>query len=403
MTGNSTPVLIVGGGIGGLTLALSLATLGRRSHILEARPVFSEAGAGIQLGPNATRVLSQIGVADLLAESVSRPAAIKVRDARTARSISELPLGDWIEERHNAPYWVAHRVDLQAALVAKATASPLIKISMNYKITELDNGKDADKVTAISENGQSVSGDILVGSDGLWSTVRKYLYPDYNLPYSGTTAARAILQKNDIPPDFLENVTSCWLAPNAHVVHYPVRAGQALAIIVVTSAPQPSEGWGAAVPSEEIMAATADFNKELRDLLARAKNWHRWALFTPAPLKKWSRGRVTLLGDAAHPILPFLAQGGAMAIEDAIVLAWELTKYHDSHDIAFYAYEAQRRNRVRHIQKTSRDNGKAYHLKGVSASARNIVLSALSPARMMQRYDWVYGWQHNRDIGEIKL
>ncbi|HUS98307.1 MAG TPA: FAD-dependent monooxygenase [Hyphomicrobiaceae bacterium] len=401
MTTLTPPVLIAGGGIGGLTLALALASWGRASHILEARPVFSEAGAGIQLGPNATRILKQIGVAARLAESVSCPTAVKVRDAVTGKPLTELPLGDWMNRRHHSPYWVAHRADLQSALVASAKASPLIEISMNARITAFKEG--SDDVTVKCESGAAAQGCVLVGADGLWSSVRTLMQPSFKLRYSGTTAARTVLRRSEVPDEFMDGATGAWLAPTAHVVHYPIQAGNALAIVVITTGPQPAEGWGIPIPAAEIMTRVSEYDYPLHSLLARAENWHRWALFDPDPVRHWSHGRTTLLGDAAHPILPFLAQGGAMAIEDAVVLAWELTRHEGSHDIAFQAYEAQRQHRVRKVQKTSRENGTAYHLKGMAASARNLALASMPPQRIMQRYDWIYGWRHDQEYGEIEL
>lgn len=401
MLEGSGAILIAGGGIGGLTLALSLARWGRRSRILEARTAFSEAGAGIQLGPNATGLLIDLGLGDELAKAAVTPESIHVRDAASGRPLADLPLGTWIKSRFGTPYWVTHRADLQAALVSAARASPLIEITHDFRVARVSD--DSHGVAVTSERGDVVHGAVLVGADGLWSSVRKLLYPDYDLTYSGTTAARAIIPFDVVPEPQRACQTGVWLAPSAHIVHYPVRGGKALAIVVITSEQEPQAGWGIPWPAEKVLSSTAGFDHELRTLLAQPEEWHRWALFNPRPLRRWSQGRITLLGDAAHPILPFLAQGGAMAIEDAAVLGWELARGYGNHTHVFQAYEDQRRLRVDRVQKASRDNGIAYHLRGFAATARNMALATTPPALLMQRYDWIYGWQHDMEYGEVEL
>jgi 2-polyprenyl-6-methoxyphenol hydroxylase-like FAD-dependent oxidoreductase len=397
----SGTILICGGGIGGLTLALALAKWGRRSRILEARSEFSTAGAGIQLGPNATRLLGGLGVTERLSAKAVSPHSIHVRDAQSGRPLADLPLGSWIAKRHDAPYWVLHRADLQAALLETARASPLIEISTGFKVAAIDERDD--RVVVTGEAGDVAEGPFVVGADGVWSEVRRRLFPDFNLRYAGTTAARTIVAMDDVPADHRDLRTGVWLAPSAHFVHYPISGGAALAVVVITRAPQPDVGWGLPCPAEEVTACAKPFDGALRELLSRGQDWQRWALFDPKPLRRWSRGRVTLLGDAAHPILPFLAQGGAMAIEDAVVLGWEVARGYGNHGHVFAAYEAQRVGRVTHIQKASRDNGIAYHLSGLSASARNMALRTTPAHLLMQRYDWVYAWHHDMDYGEVEL
>jgi salicylate hydroxylase len=398
---NSGTILICGGGIGGLTLALALAKWGRRSHVLEARSEFSTAGAGIQLGPNATRLLGGLGVTERLAEKAVSPQSIHVHDAPSGHPLADLPLGSWIEKRHGAPYWVLHRTDLQAALLDAAQSSPLIEITTGFRVIAIE--ERADSVIVTSDAGDTAKGLFVVGADGVWSEVRKFLFSDFELRYAGTTAARTIIPMSDLPNDYRDPQTRVWLAPSAHFVHYPINGGAALAVVVITSAAQPEVGWGLPCPVDDVVACAAPFDAALMDLLRRGRDWQRWALFDPKPLRRWSRGRVTLLGDAAHPILPFLAQGGAMAIEDAVVLGWEVARGYGDHGHVFDAYEAQRRSRVAHVQKASRDNGIAYHLSGLSATARNMALRTTPAQLLMQRYDWVYAWQHDMDYGEVEL
>lgn len=401
MLDGSETILIAGGGIGGLTLALALARWGRRSRILEARSELSEAGAGIQLGPNATRLLGELGVGESLAQYSVSPQSIEVREAESGRHLAELPLGEWISARHGSPYWVLHRADLQRCLVAAANASPLIELSYGFRVASV--AEDAHGVSVSSDPSEEARGAILVGADGIWSGVRNLVEPNFDLRFAGTTAARAIIPMSDVPEALRGERTGVWLAPSAHIVHYPVRAGAALAIVVITAESQPEQGWGIPWPAEAVLAKTTSFDLGVRELLGRAENWHRWALFNPRPLQTWSKGRITLLGDAAHPILPFLAQGGAMAIEDAVVLAWEIARGYGTHAHVFDAYETQRRGRIQHVQKASRDNGTAYHLSGFAAGARNLALNSTPGGLLMQRYDWIYGWHHDMEFGEVAL
>ena len=401
MLENKGTTLICGGGIGGLTLALALAKWGRRSRILEARPEFSTVGAGIQLGPNATRLLDNLDVSAHLAATAVSPRSIHVRDAQSGRALADLPLGAWISGRHGAPYWVVHRAELQAALLATAQASPLIEICTDFRVEGIE--EFSDKIVVTSASGATTEGLFLVGADGVWSRTRAHVFPDFELRYAGTTAARTIIPMADVPEDHRDIRTGVWLAPSAHIVNYPIRGGDALAVVVISAESEPESGWGVPWPSESVMARVSNFDGALQDLLRRGEGWQRWALFNPKPLRRWSRGRVVLLGDAAHPILPFLAQGGAMAIEDAVVLAWEVARGYGNHGHVFEAYEAQRCNRVAHIQKASRENGTAYHLTGLSASARNMALRSTPAHLLMQRYDWIYGWHHDMDYGEVEL
>ncbi|MCB1509826.1 MAG: FAD-dependent monooxygenase [Hyphomicrobiaceae bacterium] len=397
----SGPILIAGGGIGGLTLSLALAKWGRRSRILEARDTFSEAGAGIQLGPNATRLLRDFGIATGLGRSAVSPEGIHVRDGISGQFLADLPLGSWIESRHGAPYLVTHRADLQSALLDAVRASPLIEISNGFRVEAIS--EDAAGVHVRNSDGTVATGPILVGADGIWSRIRTLLHPDFALTYSGTAATRAILPMSEVPTEQRALRTGVWLAPSAHIVHYPVRGGDALAIVVITSDPDPGVGWGIPVSAESVMSHVTGFDSSVRLLLSRADDWHRWALFNPKPLRRWSRGRVTLLGDAAHPILPFLAQGGAMAIEDAAVLGWEIARGYGTYTHIFQAYEDQRITRVTQVQKSSRDNGTAYHLSGIAATTRNLALASAPTNMIMQRYDWIYGWQHDMEYGEVEL
>jgi salicylate hydroxylase len=390
MTRNE-PVLIAGGGIAGLATALALAQHGIPSHVLEQRAHFSEAGAGIQIGPNGVRVLTALGVTTDLKSHVSLPEEIVVHQGASGRVLTRMPLGGWIAERHAAPYWVVHRRDLQSALLARARSTPGISIETGFAVTEaVDEG---ERVIARSASGAVVGGPALIGADGVRSRVRTLLAPGAQLRFSGKAASRSLLS-----PDMalaLGDPASMgvWLAPGAHVVHYPVAAGAQIAVVAIVPDNRMTDDWAAPNEWAALEPHLAGFAPALRSTLARAPEWRRWALVEADPLAHLPKGCIALVGDAAHPVLPFLAQGGVMALEDAVVLVDAIAARRDSLPEALAAYEAARRRRVQAIVATSRQNGRIFHLAGLAALARDLVLATVPSARLMARYDWVYGWR----------
>ncbi len=236
------PILIAGGGIGGLATALALANRGFASEILERRLVFAEEGAGIQIGPNGTRILAALGVADALRPHVGVPAALHVHDGAIGATLSKLPLGDWIEQRHGAPYWVAHRQDLHAALLNRVQATPLVRVSLNSAVTHVDAGDNG--VIVHTHDNRRVHGAALVGADGLWSSVRKTLDPEREPRFAVKSAVRTVIDARRAPAALNDGNTHIWLRPRAHVVHYPVRAGREIAVVVILDDQDLSDGWG---------------------------------------------------------------------------------------------------------------------------------------------------------------
>jgi salicylate hydroxylase len=384
------PILIAGGGIAGLSLSVALARRGIASRILERNSVFSEAGAGIQLGPNAIGVLRRLGVAPRLAPHAAWPASIDVRDGRAGHRITRLPLGAWVVHRYGEPYGVVHRADLQTALLETAKAESAIEIVEGFRVENVGVGANGG-ITADSEEGDRQKGQALIGADGIWSSVRRWIEPEADLNFSGKTASRAILPIEEVAEEF-RDVTTVWLMPGAHVVHYPVRGGRAMALVVVIDGPWPGRGWGHATDAKTVLARVAGADSKLISLLKQASEWRSWALYDPAPLSTWFKGSVCLMGDAAHPVLPFLAQGGVMALEDAETLAVCIARFGDDFPTAFAAYEAQRKDRVERVQRASRRNGTIFHASGLSRVARDAALRAAPGALMMARYDWLYGW-----------
>lgn len=384
------PILIAGGGIAGLSLALALARRKIPSRILERNAVFSEAGAGIQVGPNGIGVLRRLGVAPRLAPHAAWPTAIEVFDGETGTRLAGLPLGGFMARRYGEPYAVVHRADLQSALLEAVRAEPLVEIVESFRVENvqlLPNGG----VSVDSDVGDREKGPGLIGADGLWSAVRRWIDPEADLNFSGKTASRAILPIEEVPEAF-HGITGVWLMPGAHIVHYPVRGARALALVVVVDGPWPGRGWGNVTEPAAVIGRITKASSRLTSLLRRATEWRSWALYDPEPLGTWSKGPVVLIGDAAHPILPFLAQGGVMALEDAETLSVCIARYGDDLSAAFTAYEAQRRPRVEKVQRASRRNGAIFHATGLTRVARDATLRITPGMLMMARYDWLYGW-----------
>ncbi|MFM9943407.1 MAG: FAD-dependent monooxygenase [Hyphomicrobiaceae bacterium] len=387
------PILIAGGGISGLAAALALAATGRSSRILERRVTFSESGAGIQLSPNAVHVLRHLGLADRLAPHVGTPAAIVVRDGATGSVLQRLPLDPWLEARHGAPYWVAHRRDLQAALLAACRDHPLIDIVTSFDVDRVV--ETAAGIEAVGIDGARQTGVLLIGADGLHSRLRTIVAPGQAAIFSGRTAARTVIPAGAAPSGLEPDSSGVWLATGAHVVHYPVRAGSEIAVVVIRQEswqPAAGAGWSEPVAADAIAASLNGFASAITTFLAQGRDWRRWALFDAPPLPRWSASGLTLIGDAAHPALPFLAQGGAMGLEDAVSLAAALVRHGDI-ATALRAHEVARRPRTARVATAARRNGRIFHLGGLAARARNVTLRNISGERVMASYDWLYGWR----------
>ena len=384
-------VLIAGGGIGGLATALALARRGIASSVLERKLIFGEDGAGIQIGPNGTRILESIGVTSFLKARITTPDALRILDAGTARPLASFPLGRWMAERHGAPYWVAHRRDLPNALLSTAEREPLIQIRMGFDVTAV-NDQPGSRVTATSANADEARGDALIVADGAWSVLRGRAFSGAAPSYTGKCAVRAVLPIEDVPEELHRTEVHLWLGPDVHVVHYPVSAGHAVALVAIFDDRQIAADWGTSCDGAWVSGQTAEFAPLLRDLLARPENWRRWSLMKLRRAPRLAIGRTALLGDAAHPVLPFLAQGGVMALEDAVVAADALAADPTDPERALQSYASARSSRVRRVAKASWINGMIYHLSGSMASARNMALAKVPPDRFMRSYDWLYGW-----------
>lgn len=393
MPSDAARILIAGGGIGGLALAIALSRRGIASTVFEARPRFDEAGAGIQIGPNGVRVLRSIGVADRLAPLAGKPRSILVHCAMSGSLLTELPLGDWIAARHGAPYWTLHRQDLHAALLATAETSPSIEIVTGAPVARI--ARCAAGVEAGTQSGATRTGRALIGADGLWSAVRTHVVGDGSgdLPFSGKTASRTVLPAARVSAGIPTASVGIWLGPSAHVVHYPVRDGAEIALVVILDEDWQGREWSSPASREFLLERLSGRSTRLRALVEAGEPWRKWALFDPPPFATWSRGPVALLGDAAHPVLPFLAQGGVLALEDAAALAALLDADSGPIDDTLQRYQQARKARADRVRNESRNNGRIYHSCGPAAVARDLALRLVPPALLMARYDWLYGWR----------
>ena len=385
------PILVVGGGIGGLSAALVLARRGWPVEILERTKIFSEAGAGIQLGPNATRILQRWGLDEPMRAVVSCPQEVRVRNLRTGEVLGNVPLGDTAASRYGAPYWVVHRQDLQAVLLEAIGAEPRISIQQGFAATDLD--QDAGGAMVLSSDGKSAAGSAVIAADGVWSNMRAEMGIAPQPKPVGRCAWRAVIPIEDVPAELAATShIGLWLAPGAHVVHYPVKAGKALNLVVIVEDEWRGEGWGHTGDGAVLLETLPDMHEDVRRLVELPESWGKWALFTLPPLRSWVKGRCALLGDAAHAMVPFYAQGGAMAIEDADALASALGMPKSGIKVALNAYQLARQERTDRVQRHSLRLGRIYHMGKITATARDLVLRARSGGDLLHDQDWVYAY-----------
>ncbi len=390
----SRTIVIAGAGIGGLTAALALTRAGFRAVVLEQAARLDETGAGIQLSPNATRVLFDLGLGARLRPLAVAPEAIRVVNGASGRDIVRVPLGLTAAQRYGAPYWVIHRADLQAVLAITIAESPDVTLRLGTRVENFAVHQHGITVEVRGTQGLRDEQCIaLIGADGLWSTLRSRLGERRATHFAHRTAWRAVVPAAGLTDEFRESVTGLWLGRDAHLVHYPVKGGREINIVAIVRDDWHEPGWSAPGRQGELAARFAGFAPQARALIAVPDRWQKWALFDRRPGRPRTRDPVTLIGDAAHPMLPFLAQGGAMAIEDAAVLASCLGPDEDVVR-ALRTYERTRRTRVARAQREARRNSWRYHLSGPLGFARNAVLSALGGENLLRRYDWLYGWRN---------
>jgi salicylate hydroxylase len=395
-TATPRTVIIAGAGIGGLTAALAVAQRGFRVILFDQAQRLEEAGAGIQLSPNASRILISLGLVAQLRRYVVAPEELRVMNARTARVLARAPLGSVAEKRYGAPYWVIHRGDLQAVLIEAVRAHPDIAVHLGTRVVDFAFHQNGVTVSTLSSQRTGEErGLMLIGADGLWSSLRGRLGGRGEPRFARHTAWRALAPADAVAPDLRTPALNLWLGRHAHLVHYPVREATLVNIVAIIRDDWREPGWNAAGDRAQILARypAGTWPAGARAMLAAPQAWRKWALYDCAPFSPWGNGPVTLLGDAAHPMLPYLAQGAAAAIEDAAVLARALTEMPADPTGAARRYESERRQRTARIQRAARRNGTIYHMGGAEAFLRTLALIAMGGRGVLGRYDWLYGWK----------
>lgn len=382
-------ILIAGGGIAGLASALALARGGHRIELFEQASAFGEVGAGLQLGPNATRRLVALGLAQRLEHVAAQPGALVVHDARGGGELARLRLGAAFAQRYGAPYLCIARPDLHALLLGAARDTDRATLHTGATVTQVR--RRADSVDLDTACGLHHEGDALVGADGLWSTVRSAVVPDAAMPRAtGHTAWRALIPQCDLPASLRSGDVRVWLGPRLHMVAYPVGPDDRLNVVAVGEAASDGEvrDWDRASTLEALQAAIGRPGAAVQGLIDAMPGWRAWSLHDRAPLSgpgQMALGRVALVGDAAHPMLPYLAQGAGMAIEDAVALAQGSASTVIE---AFARYAQARWQRNARVQARARRNGELFHAAGATRAGRDVALRLLG-ARLLDQ-PWLY-------------
>ncbi|PUE17926.1 FAD-dependent monooxygenase [Limnohabitans sp. WS1] len=384
-------LVVVGGGIGGLATAIACIQKGMAIQLIERTPQYSHVGAGIQLGPNVTRILQAWGLGDALAKVAAYPKQLQARDARSGKVLGTLPLAGRAETLYGAPYVTVHRADLHRVLHKGAQVDGVgLWLGQNIRGWY----EKPERVYVQTDGPQSIYASALIAADGLWSVLRRQMLVTDRPSFSGHLAYRAMVSQADLPAHLRSDQVTVWMGHRLHVVHYPVRGGESLNLVAIVHGKKPEQfqNWDQDADTRELMQSMGKVGRDLHERLASVPAWRKWALHNSPPLSSASemvQGRVALLGDAAHAMLPYLAQGAGMAIEDAHVVAQCLSTDGQTVQEQLQAYAEQRWERNARVQARAVRNGQIFHARGLEAIGRNLTMRFMGE-RVMD-VPWLYG------------
>lgn len=400
MRNEKPSVIVLGAGLGGLTAALSLLQQGFDVKVFEQTRELKEVGAGLQLSANASRVLYNLGLAKQLQAIASEPAGKEIRLWNSGQSWKLFDLGTESVSRYGYPYYTVYRADLHKLLVDAVVACKADAIHLASRCVDVE--QDGKRAVVRLENGASHTADVVIAADGVHSVIRSKLIAPDTPVFSGCMAWRGVIASDRLPAHLRSAVGVNWIGPGAHIIHYPMRQDRLVNFVgIVEKTDWQVESWTERGSSEECAQDFAGWHADVHTLIEALDTPFKWALMVRQPLDCWTRGNVTLLGDAAHPTLPFLAQGAAMAIEDGFVLGRCLAKYADAPEAALRAFETARIGRTSKIVQGSADNAKRFHnpaLSGVEGAAA-YVEQEWTAAKVQERYDWLF----NYNVDEVAI
>lgn len=395
-------IIIAGAGIAGLTAALAFARRGFSVEIFERSATLQEVGAGLQLSPNATRILDRLGALEHLSARAVHPRAIVLRDARSLNDLAHVPLGDTAHSRWGAPYMVAHRADLQAALLEAVSRQPAIRLTTDATVRDVVF-RNEDVSVAVDANGEAshVTGSLLIGADGMWSGLRGFVSARPRSRFSGEIAWRVVVARDSARGRMLAGLSgtdavTAFLYPGFHLIAYPVLGGEAFNLVAFTRGRRIADDWSVSADISDLKAAMRGTSPSLKSLAEGDAPWTAWPIHTVDANTPWTAPGLALIGDAAHAMTPFAAQGAAMAIEDAETLAHFVATSKSDLPASLAAWEAWRRPRIRQVARRGAFNHFAWQAAGPVALARNLVLKTRRPEALAADLDWLYGWKPPR-------